>query len=296
MFPRSVIYLPFCLHCFKEVLATFEILKDYYNISFLRKRELRKVALWTGTQSIDARRMQTIFGKQVDQEEVYCTFNSRDIYEAMEDSRVTNETLNGFASTLEDFQEIRFIVLKVLPTMLPNRVTRSKKVIGSFLGLTSPPKVKRGLVMLPNPKLITPARAPPLTPQRPKTARKCLAFDSPGEGDGRKRRRATPSPQQSVKRKTLSRPVARATSLLLRPRELALTPTTLTTARNFLSFSSPVGQKVRKRCRAFRPLPFASRTSPRFALRGPSPIGCESLVEDLYVLPHPNSRSTEPIG
>lgn len=52
------VILPFCYHCFKEVIGNFKGLRRYYDVSFLRKDELSKVPLWKGTQQIDAKPMR----------------------------------------------------------------------------------------------------------------------------------------------------------------------------------------------------------------------------------------------
>jgi hypothetical protein len=52
------VILPFCYHVFKEVIGSFSGLRNYYDVSFLRKNELHKVPLWKGTQEIDAGQMR----------------------------------------------------------------------------------------------------------------------------------------------------------------------------------------------------------------------------------------------
>ena len=52
------VILPFCYHCFKEVIGNYKVLRRYYDISFLRKKELKKVPLWRGTQQIDPKPMR----------------------------------------------------------------------------------------------------------------------------------------------------------------------------------------------------------------------------------------------
>ena len=133
----GVVHLPFCLHCFKEVIAAFPRLKQHYNISFLRKHELDTIALWAGTQNIDASTLQGALGKRADQEEVYCTFSSRDILGVMEDCISKNELLD-IARRLEDFSDTRFIVLESLHTngMSPNASSPTHSC-GRILGLNN---------------------------------------------------------------------------------------------------------------------------------------------------------------
>ena len=57
----GVVYLPFCLHCFKEVIAHSETLVQHYDISFLRKGSLDENTLWAGTQQIDSVSMRKSF-------------------------------------------------------------------------------------------------------------------------------------------------------------------------------------------------------------------------------------------
>lgn len=137
----GAIYLPFCLHCFKFIHICFDKLKQYFNVSFIRKKDLKKVSLWKGTQNIDAVAMQHFLGKHLYQEEIYCTFGPKDIAEAMDDPRVSKHELIELARSLEDFHSIRFLRLKLLPGKRP---AISKQACGSFIGCIDPFKVKRG--------------------------------------------------------------------------------------------------------------------------------------------------------
>jgi hypothetical protein len=138
---RRGIYLPFCFHCFKSIVAFGEKIKQYFNISFLRKNELNCVALWSGTQCIDSVQMQNVLGKRKDQEEVYCTFGARHIKE-MESGSASKEELFALASSLEDFPDIRFIILEPLHI---STLFKSPKTPGRFLGLVQQSKVRRGI-------------------------------------------------------------------------------------------------------------------------------------------------------
>jgi hypothetical protein len=150
----GVVYLPFCLHVFKEIVACRENLTRYYKISFLRQKDLKKVALWKGTQNIPPRIMQGIFGKRLDQEELYCSFDRRDVAEAMEDPDISKQILVDLARRLEDFPDIRMIMLEpIVQNEEKPRVTRSSKIqteqtvpkdFVNFVGLTDASKVKRG--------------------------------------------------------------------------------------------------------------------------------------------------------
>lgn len=144
---RQGIFLPFCFRCFKAIVANRAKLKTHFNISFLRKGDLSCLALWSGTQSIDDSTMQHILGKRIDQEEVYCTFGPRHIKE-MESCTGDRENLTFLANSLEDFADIRFIVLEPLVSATPIRSARLRMrtttTTGCFLGLVDPRSVQRG--------------------------------------------------------------------------------------------------------------------------------------------------------
>ena len=61
--------------------------------------------------------MQNVLGKRLDQEEVYCTFGLRDIFQSFEGDphAIPKHQLLDFARRLENFQAIRFIVLEAIP-------------------------------------------------------------------------------------------------------------------------------------------------------------------------------------
>ena len=144
-YQRGAVYLPFCFHCFKEVVATFGKLRRFYNIAFLRKGELETLALWSGTQTIDADKMQSIFGKRLSQEETYCSISLQQLKSMENDPDVSKAEIMNIARSLEDFADVRFIVLEPLPCC--SRRTRSRKDIsGQFLGLVHPSKVERGVL------------------------------------------------------------------------------------------------------------------------------------------------------
>ena len=77
----------------------------------MRKAELGRIALWAGTQEIDAAVLQGVLGERADQEEVCCAFGLRDIRGSMEDGTCKKELLD-IARSLEDFHDIRFIALE----------------------------------------------------------------------------------------------------------------------------------------------------------------------------------------
>jgi hypothetical protein len=141
----GAVYLPFCLHCFKSVHLVFHKLKQYFNVSFIRKNELTKVSLWKGTQGIDPFNMQHFLGKKLNQEDIYCTFGPKDVAEAMEDPGVSKSVLIKLARSLEDFHSIRFICLTLLPGKRP---ALTNHTFGSFIGCIAPSKVERGFYQM----------------------------------------------------------------------------------------------------------------------------------------------------
>lgn len=112
---KGVIYLPFCLHCLKEIVASSGKLSKYYSIAFLHKDELNDCALWTGTQSIDSGIMLSVFGKVIGQEEIYCVITEQQIKSMEDEPRVTKVDVLKFVETLDDISSIRFIALELLP-------------------------------------------------------------------------------------------------------------------------------------------------------------------------------------
>lgn len=79
-------------------------------------------------------------GKRRDQEEVYCTFGPKDVNEAGKDTTVSKQKIEDLARQLEDFSEIRFIVLTRLPPQQPGQRRRK----GKWVGLTPKEDVRRG--------------------------------------------------------------------------------------------------------------------------------------------------------
>jgi hypothetical protein len=203
----GVVYLPFCLHVFKEIVACREKLTRYYKISFLRQKDLKKVALWKGTQNIPPRIMQGIFGKRLDQEELYCSFDRRDVAGAMEDPDISKETLVDLARRLEDFPDIRMIMLEpIVQNEKKPRVTRSSKIqteqvvpkdFVNFVGLTDASQVKRGFdtAMKRAPTTPKSAKRAPRSPKPSPTPRVAKA--------GSRKRKLEQGNTNSVKTKAL---------------------------------------------------------------------------------------------
>ena len=111
---RGVVYLPFCFHCLKEIVAAHTTLSMYYNVSFLYKGDLEEVFLWAGTQSLDRSLMASVFGKELSQEEIYCVVTEQQIRSMEDEPHVTRADVKLFVKGLGDLSQIRFIVLEIL--------------------------------------------------------------------------------------------------------------------------------------------------------------------------------------
>ena len=132
------VFLPFCFHCFKEVIGSFESLRLYYNVSFLRKDELDTICLWKGTNRIDPRTMQDTLGKTIQQEEVYCTFGPRHV-QSTNEKFVSRQELLDVVGRLEDFHSVRFIALDLI-----DKTSRDNDRQGTIVGLQDPSTIQRG--------------------------------------------------------------------------------------------------------------------------------------------------------
>jgi len=130
---KACVYLPFCLHCAKQVIAAEKILSKHYQMSFLTKSELSEHDLWTATNTIEPSAMQNWLGKAIAQEDLYCTFAMSEAVESMECEFIDKETLSNTLLRIKDFSNVRMIKLKVL----------SGDQEGGFVGLGERVKVKK---------------------------------------------------------------------------------------------------------------------------------------------------------
>ena len=121
----GVVYLPFCLHCVKQIVAYIDTLAEYYHISFLAKWELSEHALWAGTSTIDPDSMQNWLGKAINQEDIYCTFTPREFHHSTDDAHVCKEDILKVLNGIENFVHIRMIKLKGLPRYNPANVNKT---------------------------------------------------------------------------------------------------------------------------------------------------------------------------
>jgi hypothetical protein len=114
-------------------------------------------------------------GKRRDQEELYCTFRPRDVNEAGRCRSVSKAKIVELARKLEDFADIRFIVLTRIAPM--NKVTEKgmKARRGSWVGLQPANNVVRGYDSL---AAASPRQLPP-PPHGPPKKRKALVEVAP---------------------------------------------------------------------------------------------------------------------
>ena len=116
----GVVYLPFCLHCVQQIIAAYDILKEYYTIEFMKKDKLDQHALWAATSTIDPDSMQNWLGKNINQEDVYCRISNGEVFGSTIDPNVTKEELLCLLRKIEDFDDVRMIKLKVLQMYNPS--------------------------------------------------------------------------------------------------------------------------------------------------------------------------------
>ena len=186
---EGVVFLPFCAHVCKELVGGIDKLCTYYAITFVKKDELPGHALWKGTMNIDGDVMQHRLGKRLDQEEIYCTFNPKDIYESMEDAHVNKDEVMKMLLSIDDFKTIRMIRLRPLRQHEPPSVFRKTIVTpeqGGFIGLNweagrqrfkeYKARGRKSKTLLPTsmPKSPTPKSPPPKSPNPPKELRRLL--------------------------------------------------------------------------------------------------------------------------
>ncbi|GMH73469.1 hypothetical protein TL16_g06203 [Triparma laevis f. inornata] len=97
------VYLPFKAHCFNELSRNLKTLSPLYDITFLKRWELGEVTLWRHTQDIDPETMEGVFRKNIDQEDLYCELDVKELNQSP-------AVLEAF-SWIDDVENIRFIKL-----------------------------------------------------------------------------------------------------------------------------------------------------------------------------------------
>ena len=108
--PNGVIYLPFTLHCMCNIAEFESILKQYYLIEYINKKDLHKVGLWSATHSINKDEMSDIMEKDINQEETYCKITTQMIRETV---TMNDNRCKELLSNIKDLINVRFICLKL---------------------------------------------------------------------------------------------------------------------------------------------------------------------------------------
>jgi len=137
-FEEGVVFLPFCAHVCKELVGAIHILEQYYEITFLDKKDLHGHSLWKGTMEIDPDVMQHRLGKRLDQEEIYCKFRPKDIYESMEDPHVSKPAVMRVLLAIKNYDDVRMVRLRPLRQHERASVFRERMwapEVGGFKGL-----------------------------------------------------------------------------------------------------------------------------------------------------------------
>jgi len=135
---EGVVFLPFCAHVCKELVGAIHILEQYYEITFLDKKDLHGHSLWKGTMEIDPDVMQHRLGKRLDQEEIYCKFRPKDIYESMEDPHVSKPEVMRILLAIKNYDDVRMVRLRPLRQHERANVFRERMwhpEVGGFKGL-----------------------------------------------------------------------------------------------------------------------------------------------------------------
>jgi len=109
----GVVYLPFCMQCFNQLVSCLEEIAACYNIHLLYKGELEEVSLWKTTQNIDANVMQHVFGKALDQEEQYCKLTLGDLRSGGDDEFVCKNDIIKCYERIDQPEEVRYLALRV---------------------------------------------------------------------------------------------------------------------------------------------------------------------------------------
>ena len=108
----GVIFLPFQLAFFSQIVAHIGTLKKYYSISFVGCTE--KNTLWTCTQKIPEEDMQQVFEKQRNQEDRYCIVTEQQIKQK-DWFNIRSDDLLDIFNRIVNPATTRFIELTYLP-------------------------------------------------------------------------------------------------------------------------------------------------------------------------------------
>ena len=106
---HGVIFLPFCERCLVNVVVHIETLSKYFVLTFVHERELQTNALWDATRTISSKDMSDVFGKEIDQEKIYCSVTRQ----ILRERSAGHEVLDVF-DNIEEVGSVRMISLTVL--------------------------------------------------------------------------------------------------------------------------------------------------------------------------------------
>ena len=104
----GIIYLPFQISVFLQIVANYNTLRENYSISFISCTKSN--TLWSYTQKISATEMLDVFGKKICQEEQYCTITEQEIKQKTWPNVCSDDLLDIF-KRIHDPGKIRFIQL-----------------------------------------------------------------------------------------------------------------------------------------------------------------------------------------
>ena len=104
----GVIYLPFQILVFSQIVAHYNTLRDNYSISFIGCTESN--VLWSCTQQISAKKRLDVFENKICQEEQYCTITEQEIKQNTWPNICSDDMLDIF-KRIDDPGNTRFIQL-----------------------------------------------------------------------------------------------------------------------------------------------------------------------------------------
>ena len=128
----GVVYLPFTLHVVTRIVAAYKELSECYTISFMKKSELSEHALWYATSQINPDSMQSYLGKNINQEDTYCTFSMAEVKQTSFRD-VTKQDVLDILTVIDEIHEVRMIRLQAL----------HQGESGGFVGLLNDLKLQR---------------------------------------------------------------------------------------------------------------------------------------------------------
>ena len=104
----GVIFLPFQISFFSQIVANYKILKENYSISFVGCT--KNNTLWSCTQRISVTDMLQVFEKKICQEKQYCSVTKQEIKEC-DLTNVCRNNLLHIYSRIANPKDTRFIQL-----------------------------------------------------------------------------------------------------------------------------------------------------------------------------------------